>query len=121
MSNQTILLVDDEPDLLDLLREVLEMSGNTVLSAASGMEALQVWEKNSAQITLLVADLTLPSGTTGVELAKKLQALKPELKVIYTSGHDRATVTEKYSLPPEAMFLKKPFNPDTLTRAVECV
>lgn len=119
MPNKTILVVDDEPDLLDLLREVLEMHGHTVLSAGSGREALALWEKNSGQIDLLLTDLTLPTGMTGVALAENLRSQKPGLKIIYTSGHDRMFVTEKYSLPPDANFLKKPFNPDALVQVVQ--
>jgi DNA-binding NtrC family response regulator len=121
MPNKTILVVDDEPDLLDLLREILEMNGHTVITAASAGEALQLWEKNSSQIELLITDLTLPGGTTGVTLSEQLKAHKPDLKVLFTSGHDRAIVVEKYSLSPDATFLKKPFSPDSLSRAVQSV
>ena len=119
MSKKSILVVDDEPDLLDFLREVLEMNGHTVLGAGSGAEALEVWGKNAERIDLLLTDLTLPQGMTGVALGEKLQAQKPALKIIYNSGYDRAMVTEKYSLPPDAIFLKKPFNPDALARVVQ--
>ena len=119
MPNKNILIVDDEPDLLELLRDVLEMHGYTTQTAGSEIEALELWEKNSEQIDLLITDLVLPKGTTGVVLAGKLQARKPGLKTIYTSGHDRGFVSEKYSLPAEARFLKKPFSPDALARAVE--
>jgi DNA-binding NtrC family response regulator len=119
MSNKIILVVDDEPDLLDLLREVLEMHGHVVLGAGSGGEALEAWEKNSTQIELLVTDVTLPQGMTGVMLAEKFQAHKPGLKIMYTSGHERERVAEKYALPSDATFLKKPFNPDTLANAVQ--
>src|SRR6476620_1510825 len=107
MSNKVILVVDDEPDLLDLLREVLEINGHTVMGAGSGREALEIWEKKIDQIDLLLTDLTLPAGMSGVALAEKLQTHKPGLKVIYTGGHDRTIVAEKYSLPPDANFLKK--------------
>lgn len=119
MTNKSILVVDDEPELLDLLREILEMNGHTVLVASSGHEALDVWEINAEQIDLLITDLTLPQGMSGVVLAEKLLAQKPGLKVIYNSGYDRVLVTEKYSLPQEAIFMKKPFNPDALARMVQ--
>lgn len=121
MPNKTILIVEDEPDLLDLVREVLEMNGHTVLSAGSASEAVELWEKNSAQVELLITDLTLPQGTTGVALADQLRAQKPELKILYTSGHDREAAAEKYSLAADAAFLKKPFNPAALTSVVEAL
>ena len=121
MSNRTILIVEDEPDLLDLLREVLEMHGHTVVGVSSAREALEVWGKNSTQVDLLVTDLSLPEKVSGVALAEKLKADKAGLKVIYTSGHDRPFVAEKYALASDANFLKKPFNPDALAQAVaEC-
>lgn len=119
MLKKSILVVDDEPDLLDLLREILEMNGHTVLGAGSGPDALEVWKKNNGQIDLLVTDLTLPQGMSGVALAEKLLAQKPELKIIYNSGYDRALVAEKFSLPQDAIFMKKPFNPDALARMVQ--
>lgn len=119
MSNKTILIVDDEPDLLDLLKEVLEMHDYAVFAAGSGSEAFALWEKHSAQIDLIVADLTLPEKVSGVALGEKLRSQKAGLKLIYTSGHERAFVAEKYALPADANFLKKPFNPDALARAVQ--
>ena len=121
MSEKIIVIVEDEPDLLALLREVLEMSGYTVLSAGSGRDALAIWENDSAKIGLIVTDLTLPHGMTGVVLAEKLQAQKPDLKIIYTSGHERTMVAEKYSMPVAANFLKKPFNPNDLVQMVQAV
>jgi len=121
MPEKIVLIVEDEPDLLDLLREVLEMNGYTVLGAGSGRDALAVWENNPAKMDLIITDLTLPHGMTGVALAEKLQTQKPDLKIIYTSGHDRTMVAEKYSMPAAANFLKKPFNPNDLVQLVQAV
>jgi CheY-like chemotaxis protein len=119
MLKKTILIVDDEPDLLELLSQVLEMYDYHILAAGSGREALEVWEKNSGQIDLLLTDLTMPEGMTGVALAEKLVAHKPLLKVVYTSGHNAEMVFEKYSLPSGSKFLQKPFNPSDLAQLMQ--
>ena len=118
MLNKTILVVEDEPDLLDLIHELLDMEGYTVLDAGSASAAFEIWEKNSDLIDLLLTDLTLPEGTTGVELAGKLHAKKPSLKVIFTSGHTADMVSKKYPLPSSASFLQKPFYPNALAQTV---
>ncbi len=118
MLNKTILVVEDEPDLLDLIQELLMMDGYTVLNAASGASALEVWKKNSHEINLLLTDLTLPAGLTGAALASKLCKEKPSLKVIFTSGHTAEMVAQKYPLPPRANFLQKPFDPALLAQTV---
>ncbi|MEO5803319.1 MAG: response regulator [Verrucomicrobiota bacterium] len=117
--NSTILVVDDEPDLRELLQQVLEMHGYNVLQAGSGKEALEVWEKNSSRIDLLLTDLIMPEGMSGVALAGRLQTHRPLLKVVYTSGHPKETAVEKYSLPPDSRFLQKPFNPSALAQLIQ--
>ena len=118
-SKKTILIVDDEPDLLELLNQILEMNGYNVFGACSSREAIEVWEKNSDQIDLLLTDLTMPEGMTGVALAEKLQMRKPLLKVVYASGHTQETAFEKYRLPQGSCFLQKPFNPSALAELIQ--
>ena len=119
MAQKTILIVEDDPDLLDLLRELLEMQNHKILSAPSGGDALNVWKNHSSEIDLVLADLTLPDNMTGVELGKKLLAEKADLKIIYSSGHPRELAASTYGLPSEANFLKKPFNADFLWATIQ--
>lgn len=119
MLNKTILVVEDDADLLDLLRELLQMQGYTVLNAGSGREALQVWETNANSIDLLLTDLTLPDGVSGVALAVDLKGRKADLKVIYSSGYSLDVAEQKYGLPPNFSFLQKPFQPEALWNLVE--
>lgn len=116
---KTILVVEDEPDLLEIMQEFLTMAGFTVLSASSVPAALEIWEKKSAEITLVLTDVTLPDGTTGVALAEKFRVSNPALKIIYTSGHSADTVAMRYALPESARFLQKPFHPSVLVETVE--
>ena len=85
---ETILLVEDEPPLLKLMHHILESYGYKVLDSSTGKAALEIWAQHKKEIDLLLSDLILPDGMSGQELAKILQAEKPGLKVIYTSGYD---------------------------------
>lgn len=117
--NKTILVVEDEPDLLDIIQELLIMGGFNVLSADSAASALEIWEKKSSEIDLVLTDITLPDGTTGVALGEKLRVVSPALRIIYTSGHCPDTVAMRYAMPPGASFLQKPFHPKILVETVQ--
>ena len=83
--NETILVVEDEPVLRDMANMILQECGYKVLEAASGHEALSVWERHRDSIQLLLTDMVMPEGMTGKELAEKLTRAKPDLKVVFTS------------------------------------
>jgi len=119
MTNKTILIVEDEPDLLDIIQELLIMGGFTVLCATSAAAAMEIWEKKSSEIDLVLTDITLPDGTTGVALGEKLRVANRFLRIIYTSGHCADTVAMRYSLPAGASFLQKPFHPKVLVDTVQ--
>jgi DNA-binding NtrC family response regulator len=115
---ETILLVEDEAPLLKLMHHILESYGYKVLDSSTGKAALEIWERDKKKIDLLLSDLILPDGMSGRELAKILQAEKPDLKVIYTSGYDTARLAG--DLPPAqgAAFIQKPFHARALAETV---
>jgi CheY-like chemotaxis protein len=115
---ETVLVVEDEPPLRNLVRSVLERYGYRVLEAVSGVAALAVWERNRAEINLLLTDMVMPHGISGRELAQKLLAEKPGLKVIYSSGYSLAMVGSDMVLKEGLDFLQKPYNPSKLALAV---
>jgi CheY-like chemotaxis protein len=111
-----LLLVDDEAALVALFRTVLEQAGHTVLAAGHGEEALRVHEGYPGRIDLLVTDVAMP-GMSGPELAQRLTARQPSLKVLYVSGH--VLGIEDLGVPAAgAAFLAKPFPPEALERKV---
>ena len=114
-TGETILLVEDEPLLRDLAHSVLEDAGYKVLDAEQSAEAFKMWEKHENEIDLLLTDMMLPGGMTGRELALQLQQLKPNLKVIYTTGYSMDIVETKGE---EVSFLQKPYPPEILMRTV---
>src|SRR5205814_8638740 len=85
--DETILVVEDEVALRELVEEVLRKKGYTVLQASSGVQALKVWQRHKDQIDLVLTDMMMPEGVSGRELAEKVLTEKPDLKVIYSSGH----------------------------------
>lgn len=105
----TILVVDDEPDILDLVQIVLEDLGYTVLTASDGKEALQACRMHADPINALITDLLMPV-MDGRKLAESLAGLFPQVKVIYMSGEPRQSLVNQGKLPPDAVIIEKPFN-----------
>lgn len=119
---ETILLVEDELALRELARYVLEDCEYKVLEAGSGVQALKVWEKHKDEIDMLLTDMVMPEGMTGRDLAERLQAEKPGIKVLYSSGYSPDVVGGHFRLPENSFFLAKPYQPPKLAQAVrECL
>ena len=106
----TILVVDDESGIRELVRKILRREGYRVLEAASGEEALKA--ARGQPIDLLVTDMTMP-GISGSELARRMQESAPRLRVLYISGYTPDEAVQRGS-----NFLPKPFNIETLLRKV---
>ena len=109
----TILIVDDELFVLDMLREQLSSFGYNIITASSGKEALQKIEEFK-RIDILLTDIMMPS-MNGIELAKKFNKLLPETKVIFMSGYVFPSRFNINELPEENYsFFEKPFSLDRL-------
>ncbi len=120
--HETILLVEDEMALRELARIVLEDYNYRILEAGSGVQALKVWEEHKHEIDMLLTDMVMPEGMTGRDLAERLQAEKPKLKVLYSSGYSPDVVGGYFKLPENSRFLAKPYQPPVLAQAVrECL
>ncbi len=113
---QTVLLVDDEAGLRELAKRLLVRQGYTVLIAGDAEEATRLFDENPS-IDVLLTDVVMP-GASGPELAGRLVALKPGLKVIYMSGYTDDTITQHGILKPGVAFLHKPFTSETLGRKI---
>ena len=108
--HETILVVEDEESLREMLAQLLTLQGYKVLSARSGRHALEVWENAKGQVDLLVTDVIMPEGILGGELAERLRAQKPELKVIFTSGYSPDIAGKDISLMEGSNFMAKPYS-----------
>ncbi len=119
---ETILVVEDEPVLREMALVILEDCGYQVLQAGSGVEALKVWNRNTKNIDLLLTDMVMPEGISGMDLAQKLLATKPELKIIFASGYSMDDIDPEFLRQGHAAFLQKPYTHVTLANAVrECL
>lgn len=116
--NETILVVEDEPPVRDLVSKVLASRGYNVLQATSGAHALDVWRDQKDHINLLLTDIVMPDGMTGRDLAEKVQAERPSLKAIYTSGYSADIVGKDFVIQEGLNFLQKPYAPQKLVRMV---
>jgi signal transduction histidine kinase len=114
---ETILVVEDETNLLELVRTILEHYQYRILTASSGVEALRVWDEHRGQIDLLLTDMIMPGGMTGNELAAGLKKRQPNLKVIFTSGYSAELVGKDMGKGTTA-FLPKPYQPQQVARLV---
>jgi CheY-like chemotaxis protein len=110
----TILVVEDELAVRTLVCHLLQCCGYTVLQAESGTAALKIWQERQGKIQLLLTDIIMPDGINGYELARQLQAAKPKLKVVYTSGYSGEVVGKGLELTEGVNFLQKPYAPQKL-------
>lgn len=115
--SETILVVEDEPSVRDLVREELTKVGYRVVEAMNGIEACLVATQHSGQFDLLLTDVVMP-GMNGRELAGRLHLIYPNLKVMFMSGYLEDITTDGPLAQRQTAFLQKPFTPDVLARGV---
>jgi PAS domain S-box-containing protein len=113
----TILIVEDQPRLVELFKEFLENFGYRVLTAVSPDEALSICEDYEGEIDLLLTDVVMP-GMNGKELKDRVRILKPEVKTLFMSGYTADVIAQRGILDEGVEFLQKPFTPDELARKV---
>jgi len=116
--SETILVVEDEVAVRELVCSVLEGHGYKILQAETGIKALDVWQRNKKKIDLLLTDLVMPDHLNGRELAEKLRSEKPKLKVIFTSGYTADVVGKDFVLQRGLHYLQKPYDPQKLALTV---
>ncbi len=114
---ERILLVEDEPAVLDLVRRTLESYGYTVLHASTPDRALRAVQEHDARVDLLLTDVVMP-GMDGRDLAAHLRGLDPTLRVLFMSGYGSDVATERGLLPSDASLITKPFSPTALVARV---
>ena len=118
LGSGTILLAEDENEVREVAREFLELAGYTVMEAKDGAQALEFASKYAGKIDLLVTDMVMP-GIGGRELATRLLAMRPELKVIYMSGYTEYAKFKNEDFELRNVMLQKPFTRAALATAVQ--
>jgi two-component system cell cycle sensor histidine kinase/response regulator CckA len=119
---ETILVVEDEVAVRELICQSLAAKGYHILQAASGAKALDVWRQHQGNVDLLLTDLVMPDRMNGRELAGRLWTERRQLKVIFATGYGMEVAGKEFALRRGENFLQKPFSPQELARAVrECL
>jgi two-component system, cell cycle sensor histidine kinase and response regulator CckA len=117
LGSETILLVEDEPQVRRVAQRMLQQHGYAVLTAADGEEALRLSRQNPRPIHLMLTDVIMP-GMSGHEIMKHLRQERPEMKVLYMSGHTENAIVHHGVLDPGIAFLQKPFRHEELLHKV---
>jgi GAF domain-containing protein len=114
---ETVLLVEDEPEVLALASETLAAQGYRVLLAANGPEALALGARHPGLIDLMVTDVVMPQ-MSGPELARRMRPTHPAMRVLFMSGYTDDAIGQHGLLETETAYLQKPFTPSVLARKV---
>jgi PAS domain S-box-containing protein len=117
-SKEMILLVEDEPDILNICKLMLENKGYAVLDAATPSDAIGLAREHKGIIHLLITDVVLPE-MNGCDLSRKLQSIFPDLKTLFMSGYTTEVVGGKGVLELGVNFIQKPFSINTLVFAIQ--
>jgi two-component system, cell cycle sensor histidine kinase and response regulator CckA len=114
---ETVLLVEDEPMVREFVRDVLRMNGYTVLEASEGEEAVRIFHAHRGSIDLLLSDVVMPR-MSGREVAERLTAFRPGLKVLFMTGYTDDAVVRHGIQGGETALIQKPFTPLSLGRKI---
>jgi CheY-like chemotaxis protein len=114
---ETVLVAEDNGSVRGLIAAILKEYGYLVLEAATGNDAVLLAERHPGSIDLLVADVQMP-GMSGLELAKQLSQLEPNMRVLFASGYGEGVTAETTLSIPGVSYLQKPFAPVALAAKV---
>ena len=115
--SETILLTEDEPAVRMATRTILEQAGYKVIEAANGHLALDTFRKRINDIDLVITDMIMP-GMNGRELADQIRVIRPDIRLVFTSGYTDDTVLRQSLLHEGSLFIQKPYTPQNLTAKV---
>ncbi|NNE83948.1 MAG: PAS domain-containing protein [Alphaproteobacteria bacterium] len=114
---ETILLTEDDPALLEIVREMLDTLGYNVLTACDGFDALEVEAEHDGEIALLLSDVVMPN-MGGFEAAEMIREARPDIKIVFMSGYPNRAGISNENLPDNCQFLQKPVKPGHLARTI---
>ncbi|HOO50134.1 MAG TPA: ATP-binding protein, partial [Alphaproteobacteria bacterium] len=118
LAGKTIIVAEDEPDLLELMQSTLEGFGMKVLSAANGNEALELQDEFEGEIDFLLTDMVMPQ-LGGLELAGLFREIRPNTHIVFMSGYPVRGEISNIDLPDDAVFLAKPIIQENLKKIME--
>ena len=115
--SETVLVVEDNETILTLITNALKRLGYNVLSAEDGPTALEHYGESADEIAILVTDVMMPR-MSGRELATRLSALRPSIKVLYASGYTQDITSRHGVFEPDVNFIQKPYTPHGLAARI---
>ncbi len=117
---ETLLVVEDEPSILRMVREMLEKKGYGVLSAATPTEAMEKAKTHSGTIDILITDVAMPE-MNGRDLAEKITDLYPDLRIVFMSGYTANVIAHQGVLDDRVAFIQKPFSMADFSKKIQDV
>jgi PAS domain S-box-containing protein len=114
----SVLVVEDDPDVLDVAVETLRSLGYHVFSAPNAPEALTILGRDDARIDVLFADVVMPKGMDGIELAREARRLRPKLQILLASGYRREGLRDREDIAEDTVFLAKPYQLSVLAETL---
>ncbi len=118
--NETLLVVEDQPDVRDVLVAALQALGYRVLAAADGNEALRILETGQT-IDLMISDIVMPGGLTGIDLTARARRKRPGLAVVLASGFADVSLSGSATLPEGVPLIAKPYRPAKVAATIRTV
>ena len=115
--SETILVVEDDAAVRDLICTILQQAGYRVMPARHGEHALEIWQQHRDRFELVITDLVMPH-MSGPAFVEKLRGLGSEVRVLFTSGYADDAVARHGDLDPEVPFIRKPFSSESLLQGV---
>jgi DNA-binding NtrC family response regulator len=115
-----VLVIENEPLVLEALEDILDLVGLHVVSAEDGKEGIAAYREHLDEIELVILDMRLP-GKDGPDILKALRAINPSVKVIVSSGYDEEEVAQRFTGQQPILILKKPYDAETLLAKVNSV
>jgi len=112
-----VLVIDDEEPVREAVNDILEIEAIRVITAANGLEGVEIFEQQHQQIDLVLLDLSMP-GLGGAETFRRLHKIDPTVPILLSSGYTQAEVDNQFSEERPAGFLQKPYNVNVLVEEV---
>ena len=118
--NETIMVIDDETHIVNMVKQILAEQGYHIISATNPREALILSDQYAKPIDMLLTDIIMPE-LNGPDLVRMMRQKRPTLKVLYMSGYANNAATQIGVLKPNTAFLQKPFTSEILTHNIRKV
>jgi DNA-binding NtrC family response regulator len=118
MTEQTVLVIDDEEPVRGAVTDILELEGLTALTAADGWAGIDLYREREAEIDLILLDLSMP-GLNGEDTFYELRKVNPHVRILLSSGYSQDEVATRFAGQSEVSFIQKPYDAQQLVREVK--